>query len=421
MAAKITADKLTGSAAAAVEFAANVAKLGAFSVSGNFTLTNDAALAINDDVTATGGTVNIIAGGGITTDTGKKITALTVSGSATDAVDIKTNVTNLGAFTVTGNKNFTLTNDGALMVTGNVAASGGVVRLVATVGGISGTGKITALTVGGSAAGAVDIKTNVTNLGAFAVTGGGNFTLVNDAALTVNGAVALTNAAGTAGNASLTTSAGGIVISTAAGAVGTIAGNGLAIASAGAVSLTGLTLTGAITGTVAGAVTLTNVTANFSNLQQTENGAFSLISNVSLTSLVAPNRATGKTGDVYYEVTGAATMTLSAAANFGANNATLKSAAALEINQDITTTGTLELISTGGGITTSAGKKITALTVGGSATNAVDITTNVTNLGTFTVTGNKNLTVTNDGALVVTGNVSAVGGVVKLTSTAAGN
>ena len=231
---KITADKLTGSAAAAVEFAANVAKLGAFSVTnnGNFTLTNDAALTISDNVSVSGGIVNIIAGGGITTDSGKKITALTVMGSASDAVDIKTNVTNLGAFTVTGNKNFTLTNDVALVVSGDVAAAGGVVRLVATAGGISGSGKITALTVGGSATGAVNLLSNVTNLGAFTVTGGGNFTLVNDGALVVTGAVS-------GADVSLTASGTGGAISQGAAASLTVSG-ALTVNSVGAVNLTGV-------------------------------------------------------------------------------------------------------------------------------------------------------------------------------------
>ena len=411
------------------------------------TLSAVGAVALSGNLSTTGTISLTSTGGGIST-AGINAGASNVSLSAAGAVALSGNLSTTGTVSVTttgggiataginaGTANVTLSATGAVALNGNIATTG-TVSLTTTADGITtggyGTGdakKITAGTLKGSAAGHVLLATNITSLGAFAVTGGGNFTLTNGAALTVTGAVSLTNAAvgGTAGNVSLTSTGAtagvgnGIVISTATGLVGSITANGLAIASAGAVSLTGLTLTGAITGTVAGAVSLTNVSANFSNLQQTENGTFSLISNVSLTSLVAPNRAAGKIGDVYYEVTGAATtMTFSAAAAFGTNNVTLKSATGLTINQNITTSGTLNLISAGGGITignigaTNVKAKINAATLSGSAAGAVDITSNINNLGAFTVTGGGNFTLVNDGALTVNGAVTlsnaAVGG-----------
>ena len=105
-----------------------------------------------------------------------------------------------------------------------------------------------------------------------------------------------------AGDVTLRTLAGGISIDSLVTA-DAIKANNLVITSAGALSLKELTLNGTLTGTVAGAVTLTNIgSVNFSGLQQTANGKFSLISKTSLTNLVAPNRAVGVTDEVYYEV-----------------------------------------------------------------------------------------------------------------------
>ena len=276
---KITAATLNVTAADAVNVITNVTNLGGVTVtnSKNFTLTNDGAVTIIDNVTASGGVVNIVAGGRITTDSDKKITALTVSGSATDAVDIKTNVTNLGAFTVTGNKNFTLTNDGALTVTSAVNIGSGRASFVGggasanqlsinadvTAGSVeldrwsvvNGTGKIIATNLSGkNITDHVTLNTNIANLKAFAVTNK-NLTLVNDGALTVSEAVSV----GT-GNISLTATTGAIAINAAvSGADVSLTASG----TGGAISQTAkITATGVLAAAATNAVALNGVNDN---------------------------------------------------------------------------------------------------------------------------------------------------------------
>ena len=230
--------------------------------------------------------------------------------------------------TTTGN--ITLKSDAGVSTAAAVPANGGNPEVPAVL--------ITANSISGSAGGAVTLNTKISNLGGFTVSGGGNFTIKNDGALAINGELKLTNVAGSApGHVNLTTTGTGNGITV--GANGSITAHGVTVTSAGAAILTGLNLTHDVDGTAAGVVTLSGAFSNFSSLQQTASGKFTAISSSSLSSLAAPNRANDVTGEVYYEVTGGATMTLAAAADFGANDVTLRSAVGLTINQNLTTTG----------------------------------------------------------------------------------
>ena len=61
---------------------------------------------------------------------------------------------------------------------------------------------------------------------------------------------------------------------------------------------------------MAGAITLGGRYGTFSSLQQTKDGTFTIVSGTDLTNLAQPNRATGVTGDLAYETTGTARITL---------------------------------------------------------------------------------------------------------------
>ena len=170
------------------------------------------------------------------------------------------------------------------------------------------------------------------------------------------------------------------------------------LATTGATTIRCVTLTagGKITGTVAGAISLVDVTADVSQLQQTANGTFSVVrSTGNITSLSFPNRKAGVTGEISFEASGASnTITLDKDYDFVGNDVTLKSNAAISIGYKISTTGTLNLISTGGGISTvgigtatANNARITAGTLIGSAAGTVALQANVDNLGKFTVTG----------------------------------
>ena len=332
------------------------------------------------------------------------------------------------------NKNITTTGDitlksnAGISTAAAIAASGGNPAVPAVL--------ITAKSISGGAGGAVTLNTQTSSLGEFTVTGGNNFTLTNDGALVVNGAVALTNAAGASGAISLTiTGTGnGITTSEAVGAVGSIAAASLAVTSQGEAILTGLdirstaggtTTYGAITGSAKGAVTLAGAFGSASGFLQQADGAFKLKNSQNLTNLALPNRSLNVKGAVSYETTGTATISFAAptggatALNFGEDNIFITSAAALAINENITTTGNIHL-SSGAGVSTSAGKKIAAATLTGSAAGAVNLNASVTNLGAFTVTGSNNFSLTNDKVLNISGAVTDSAGTVNLVVTTGG-
>ena len=88
----------------------------------------------------------------------------------------------------------------------------------------------------------------------FTVGNGGNFILNNDKALTIIGGVTLSNSGGAVGDASLTIAGtgNGITTSTVEGSEGSITAANLTVDTQAAASLTGLNLTGNVSGTVKG-------------------------------------------------------------------------------------------------------------------------------------------------------------------------
>ena len=187
-------------------------------------------------------------------------------------------------------------------------------------------------------------------------------------------------------NVTFTTLSGGITSDNSA-----IRGADLKLTSAGAVNLSGLTLTGQVKGTVAGAVSIAgSFTGGYANLQQTANGMFFVKRDASITSissiLAATNRASGVTGGVGYYATGTNTVSVgSGDYNAGGFDLILGSDVALQVNQNITNAGTVTLMSAAG-ITTASGKKITANTLKGEAAGNVTLTTSIINLGDFKFT-----------------------------------
>ncbi|MCX8505281.1 MAG: hypothetical protein ORN98_01530, partial [Alphaproteobacteria bacterium] len=184
----------------------------------NISVTNSNALNIAGNVTVQGGALNLVTVSGnvtqtplteqiqdpahpsdatkkITQNIANAITAPTVnvtagSGGAISLGNIKNNITTLGNLIYGASADLTLGTSGILSINQNITTTGNVT--LNSGGGIATTAsaKITAATLRGSAAGAVNLNTSVTNLGNFTVTGTGNvFTLTNDKALNISGAV----------------------------------------------------------------------------------------------------------------------------------------------------------------------------------------------------------------------------------------
>ena len=404
---------VSGSAAGAVALSGSMSALGVFTqtANGNFDVTNARSLVLSDIIR----TNNAIGNIAITvTGTNNTLTLAKDVDYGNAYVNLSSDASmNLGRNLTTNNIARLNSNNGNLTINNAVTGTQGV-ELSGAI--INGTGKVTTNVLYVYASDNVNLLTNVKDLREISVSNGKNFTLINDAALMINGILTLSAAAsGTAGTLTLTTLKDGIMV----GNTGSIEGNDLRVISAGAASLTNLTLTGTVSGTVAGAVTLGGAFGGFSGLQQTANGRFTINSTQNLTSLMslATNRAAGVTGDIAFIVTGAGrTISLDRDYDFGANNVSFTSDAALSIGKNITTTGTLSLTSTGGGISTASGKKISATTLTGSAAGAVNLASNVKNLGAFTVNGTNDFTLINDGALTVTGAVAVGTGGLNLTT-----
>ena len=401
-----------GSAAGDVLLSGSFSALGVFtqSVNGNFDVTNARSMTMTDIIRTNNAIGNItitVTGANNTLTLAKDVDY----GNA--YINLSSDASmNLGHNLTTNNIARLNSNNGNLTINNAVTGTQGV-ELAGAI--INGTGKVTTNVLYVYASDTVNLLTNVKDLREISVSNGKNFTLTNDSALVISGTVTLTAAAGaTAGTVTLTTLKDGITVANTGG----ITANDLRVISAGAAVLSGLNLTGTVSGTVAGAVTLAGSYSGYNGLLQTANGTFTLISSQNMTSLVsiAANRAAGVTGDIAYIVKGAGrTITLDRDYDFGATNVSLTSDTALVIGKNLTTTGNFSLTSTGGGISTDTGIKITANSLSGNAAGAVDLKTKVTNLGAFTLTGNNNFTMTNDSALTVKGTVSIGSGELNLT------
>ncbi|MCX8505223.1 MAG: hypothetical protein ORN98_01225, partial [Alphaproteobacteria bacterium] len=237
-----------------------------------------------------------------------------------------------------------------------------------------------------------------------------NFNAATDTIITANATnkAVQFNSGATFGQRNVTINAGSGGIS-GSGAV-TVSHGNLTVNSGANISLSGISVSGSVGGSAAGAVALAGSFGSLAALTQSANGDLTINNdhNLTVSSLTRTNNATGA---ISIAVTGNVagvgnSLTLNSVLANGAANVTLSSVGALAINENITTTGTVSLTSTGGGMSSASGKKITALTVSGSAAGDVNLATNVTNLGGFTVSGGKNFTLVNDGALTVSGAVT---------------
>ena len=280
---------------------------GALTVAGTGTITATAISLSGRGITgsgaiagAPGGTVDLIATSGAISQTGT-LTAGTLTGSATGAASFTgpNQIATLGNFTAT---TFTL-NDGialsapgtimapaiditapALTIPGNLAAGAGTVDLVATTGGLSVPGTMTAGHLTGSAAGAATFSNSANAIGELDNFTAAGLTLADTGPLlvagTVNGgaAVSLTSAAGIAitgrlsdggaGTTTLSASSGaisgtGTLVSgtlNANGATIGLTGPGNVVATLGTVTASSVVLDDAANLTIAGPLTAPNIT-----------------------------------------------------------------------------------------------------------------------------------------------------------------
>jgi filamentous hemagglutinin family protein len=182
--------------------------------SGNFDVNNVGPLRISGAVNAGTGGVTLNSTGNIIETSFGSIAAASLTGSSVSGVVFNgaNLIGTLDAFANTGANSFVLTDGEALTVSGAVSTATGNVMLTTTSGGIdlasqltagnqvvlnsAGTitetgGGIAARMLAGSSVGGASLNgTNlVTNLGAFANTGAGGFTLIDGTHLTVQGAV----------------------------------------------------------------------------------------------------------------------------------------------------------------------------------------------------------------------------------------
>ncbi|HTW34186.1 MAG TPA: hypothetical protein VMD53_06190, partial [Rhizomicrobium sp.] len=193
--AAIIADVLTGSTTGNAVFtnAGNdIGTLNDFTnTNGAFSLTDSAPLTITGTLNAAGQTVTLVdTGGGINASQGI-IDAATLAGSTTGAAlftDASNAIDALNGFETNGS-NFSLTDSAALTMAGTLDASGQVVTLVDTGGGIdAGHGVINTGTLTGSTAGSATFTGNNTIGVLDAFQAGGSLSLTDAEALAINGA-----------------------------------------------------------------------------------------------------------------------------------------------------------------------------------------------------------------------------------------
>ena len=195
------------------------------------------AFDLNSAISIGTGALDLVSAGAISESGSGTITAATLEGSSVsgEILNGANHIGSLSTFTNTGAGGFALTDDQSLDVIGAVHAGTGTLVLKTVGGGHnlsianaltttgtaslisagklaeSGSGKLTAATLTGSAVGGTTLVDGnlITQLGNFANTGTGNFSFKNGKALVVSGAVS--NAA-TNGVLALTTTAGNLTV-----------------------------------------------------------------------------------------------------------------------------------------------------------------------------------------------------------------
>ena len=441
---EIKAATLTGSSTGDATFTGSnvIGTLAGFETNGNnFSLTDSTALTITGTLDAAGQTVTLAdTGGGIDASAGE-INAATLMGSSIgDALftDASNSIGTLNGFSNT-NGAFSLTDTTALTITGTLNATGQVVTLNDTGGGIDASnGAIDALALTGSTAGDAtftDVSNAIGTLNGFTNTSGA-FSLTDSDALTINGVLDATGQTVT-----LDVTASSFI--TIPGVVGSPPE--LAAINASQGQINAQTLTGTTNGAVLfdddNAANQIHTLAGFTNTS----GAFTLTDSVPLTVTGVLNAAgqtvtlidTGGGIDASAGQIIAGTLTGSAngdalftdsANKIGTFANFTDDAGSVSLTDSIflTMTGTLDpttvtLVDTGGGIDAS-GSAIIADTLTGS-TNGVATFTNAGNdigtLDTFTNTQGA-FSLTDSVALKITGTLNATHQTVTLVDTGGG-
>jgi hypothetical protein len=397
---------------------------GAFTVAGtsNFTAMNGHQITLDNTdndfqagVTATGTGVSITDSNDLTIDAlnnGSNGTVSLIAGGAlllpTGAIDTGTAdltlAANGGTLVAPGalsGANVTLSSQGDITLSDAVTATGtlSLTSLAGAIGqGITGNLTATELTGSSHDGTALDGTNHIASLGDFTASG---FSLTNSQGLSVTGTVD----GGT--STALTTTSGNLTVD------GTLKGTTVTLTSAGAIGegasgvIDATTLTGSSQGdTVLDGANLVDTLDNFSAANFTLVNAQGLATTGALTT-------TGGTGSISLTTSSGA---LSLGSNLSGGAISLDSADSLALAKDITGT-TVELISSGGGISQSAGI-ITAGTLSGSAADGVALgqLNQVAALGNFDAAG---FSLTNGAALVVSGVVD--GGSSTALTTTTGN
>jgi hypothetical protein len=342
----------------------------------SITDTND--LTINALNNGSNGTVSLIAGGALLLPTGAIDTG-------TADLTLEANGGTLVAPGALAGANITLSSQGDITLSDAVTATG-TLSLTSLAGAIgqSGTGSLTAAELTGSSLGStlLDGTNHIDSLGDFSASG---FSLTNSQGLSVSGVV------DGGSNTTLTTQAGDLTIN------GTLKGTAVTLTSAGAIGedsagvIEATTLTGSSQGdTSLGGANLVDTLDNFSAAN------FSLVNAQGLAATGALT-TTGGTGSLSLK-TSSGTLGLGSDLTGGAIS--LDSADGLVLTSNITG-NTVALMSSGGGISQSAGV-ITAGTLSGSAAGGVALgqLNQVAALGNFDANG---FSLTNGATLAVNG------------------
>ncbi len=404
---------------------------------GDITLTGAGGIVLGSNVTA-GGALSLTSGSTISQNLGTVITADSLTGSSAGSTVLEGNnkIGSLGDFTADG---FSLASGEALTVMAGSTVDGGASTTLTTTGAghdlaIDGTvrGTTTELTSSGAIAqgsgGIIDADTLTgssagdTTLGGanqidtLAQFGADNFTLVNAAALTVQGPLVTT------GNISLTTTGPGHVLSVGQA----LTGGMISLASAGdlgivqAIQGTTINLTAngdlAIGAAIDSGSGVTTLVQNGASGTISQSGAGTITAGTLTGAAQGSVALTGANaiatlGDFAAEgfsLTNAGALTVAAGSTVdGGDSTALKTGGDLTINGNVA--GTLTSLVSSGAISEGSAGTITAGILTGSAAHAAQLTghNTIDNIGNFKANG---LSLTNGQALTVLAGATVDGG-----------
>ncbi|AIF48217.1 beta strand repeat-containing protein [Dyella japonica] len=423
-----------------------IAQLGGFSANG-FSLADGTALAITGPLSSSAVTLNV--NGAVTEGAGGSIVTGTLSGASTGSTTLDqaaNRITSLGNYSSGGDFNLangaaiaqsgllavqgkTTLNAGTNAITlGNNNTLGGAVSLtggntlinnagVLTLDTSSISGNLTATTTSNAAitqtAGALSVSGQSTfNAGAGAITLGSGNRLLGAVSLTggnvqINNAVALDLGASTvSGNLSASAANAAITQTGALGVMGTSTFN----AGSGAIALMspGNAFGSTVNATGTGIAIGSSGDLHMGALSDGTNGAIRLIAG---RTLYLPNQAID---------TGAADLTLSSlggvlatASALNGAHVSLSGSQGMTLAHDVSASQSLNLASSNGAITQTAGSlKAPLLTGSSQGTTALTQANQITQLGSFAANG---FSLTNAGALTVAGPLTSTGSVALTT------